>query len=372
MANKRDFYEVLGVAREADADTIKKAYRKLAMQYHPDKNPGNAEAEEMFKEAAAAYEVLSDASKRAQYDRFGHSAFSQGGGGQGYSDVEDIFSNFGDIFGDLFGMGGGQRGRGRSGPRRGADLRYISEISLKEVVEGAEQDIQFDTEENCTDCNGNGAEKGSTPEVCGTCRGSGQVVRSQGFFQMASTCPTCQGRGSVIKKPCKPCRGSGRRSQHRKIRLTIPPGVDNGTRLRVSNEGEGGYQGGQPGDLYVEIRVKNHESFERRGEDLLGEVTLSYLQALLGADIEVPTVTGKAKLTIPKGVQVGETIKLPNEGVPSLRDKRRGDLYFTVHVEFPKKISKEEEKLLREIAQIRGEKLDDGGGLSGLFGRSKK
>ncbi|QDK46182.1 molecular chaperone DnaJ [Bdellovibrio sp. ZAP7] len=366
---RRDFYEILGVEKGADQDTIKKAYRKMAMQYHPDKNPGNKEAEEKFKEAAGAYEVLSDTQKRAQYDRFGHDAFtSRGGGGGGFQDAEDIFSHFGDIFGDLFGGGGGprQQRRNRNEPRRGSDLRYVTEIQLKDVISGLEKEIEFDTDENCKTCNGSGAEKGSHPETCHTCGGSGQVVRSQGFFAMASTCPTCHGQGTVVKNPCKPCKGKGRTSVHKKIRLNIPPGVDTGTRLRVATEGEGGYMGGQPGDLYVEIRVKPHSKFERRGDDLIGDLSVPYVQMLLGGEVEVPTVTGKATVEIPRGCENGDNVKLSGEGLPSLRGNRRGDIYYHVSVEFPDKLTKEEEKHLREIAKENGLKVSAAG--KKLFG----
>ena len=365
--SRRDYYEILGVARDAEADVIKKAYRKLAMQYHPDKNPGNKEAEEMFKEAAGAYEVLSDAQKRAAYDRYGHDAFRNGGGG-GFQDTEDIFSHFGDIFGDLFGGGQQQRRRSRNEPRRGADLRYVTEVTLKDVITGIEREIEFDTEESCKECKGSGAEKGSEVSTCGTCHGSGQVVRSQGFFAMASTCPTCHGQGPVIKNPCKPCKGKGRVSSHRKIRLNIPAGVDTGTRLRVATEGEGGYMGGSAGDLYVEIRVKNHAHFERRGEDLFAELSVPYVQMLLGADIKVPTVTGEETLTIPRGTHPQAAVKLSGQGLPSLRGSRRGDIYFQVNVQFPEKLSKDEEKLLRDIAKARDL---DVAGETGLFGRKK-
>lgn len=365
----RDFYEILGVGREADADTIKKAYRKLAMQFHPDRNPGNAEAEEKFKEAAAAYEVLSDANKKAQYDRYGHDAFTgRGGAGGGFSSTEDIFSHFGDIFGDLFGGGQTRSRRSRNEPRRGSDLRYVTEISLKDVISGIEKEIEFDTEKNCDECKGTGAEKGSQPTTCGTCGGNGQVVRQQGFFAMATTCPTCQGRGTVVKNACKPCRGHGRVSEHRKIRLNIPAGVDTGTRLRVSTEGEGGYMGGPPGDLFVEIRVKDHDVFQRQGEDLIAELDVPYLQMLLGAEIEVPTVTGTAKLEIPRGIHHGETVKLMGQGLPSLRGSRRGDIYYHVNVEFPTKLTKDEEKHLREIAKVNKIEVL---GETGLFGRKK-
>ncbi|WP_413557812.1 molecular chaperone DnaJ [Bdellovibrio sp. HCB209] len=365
---RRDFYEILGVAKDADQDTIKKAYRKMAMQFHPDKNPGNKEAEEKFKEAAGAYEILSDAQKRAQYDRFGHDAFTgRGGGGAGFQDVDDIFSHFGDIFGDLFGGGGPrQQRRSRNEPRRGSDLRYVTEIQLKDVISGLEKEIEFDTDENCKTCNGSGAEKGSTPEACTMCGGSGQVVRSQGFFAMASTCPTCHGQGTVVKNPCKPCKGKGRTSIHKKIRLNIPPGVDTGTRLRVATEGEGGYMGGQPGDLYVEIRVKPHNKFERRGDDLIGELNVPYVQMLLGGEVEVPTVTGKATVEIPRGCMDGDNVKLSGEGLPSLRGNRRGDIYYHVSVDFPDKLGKEEEKHLREIAKEKGLKVSAAG--KKLFG----
>lgn len=354
---QRDYYEILGVSKDADAEVIKKAYRKLAMQFHPDKNPGNKEAEEKFKEAAGAYEVLSDPQKRAQYDRFGHNAFNgRGGGGAGFQDVDDIFSHFGDIFGDFFGGAGGsqRQRRSRNEPRRGSDLRYVTEITLKDVIHGLEKEIEFDTDKNCDDCKGSGAEKGSQVSTCEMCGGSGQVVRQQGFFAMASTCPSCHGQGTVIKNPCKSCKGKGRKVEHRKIRLNIPAGVDTGTRLRVATEGEGGYMGGPPGDLYVEIRVKPHNQFERRGEDLIAELSVPYVQMLLGAEIEVQTVTGKATLTIPQGTQSGEAVKLSGEGLPSLRGNRRGDIYYQVHVQFPDKLNKDEEKLLREIAKVRG------------------
>lgn len=370
MANQRDYYEILGVDRGADADVIKKAYRKLAMQYHPDKNPGNAEAEEKFKEAAAAYEILSDPDKRAKYDRFGHNAFNGGMGGGGFQDVEDIFSHFGDIFGDIFGMGGGHSRQRRSGPRRGSDLRFLTEITLNDVLAGLEKEIEFDVEHSCKECKGTGADKGSTTTTCTTCGGHGQVVRSQGFFQMASTCPTCHGEGKIIKNPCKSCKGKGRSNEHKKIRITIPPGVDTGTRLRVAGEGEGGYQGGPSGDLYVEIRVRDHDVFEREGDDLIAEIDVPFVQMILGAEISVPTLEGDKSLSLSKGTQPGAQVKLSGQGLPSLRGSRRGDVYYILKVELPKKISKEEENLLKELAKLQGldSKQDSG---TGFFGRKK-
>jgi molecular chaperone DnaJ len=370
----RDYYEILGVERTADADSIKKAYRKIAMQFHPDKNPGDKAAEEKFKEAADAYGILSDPEKRSRYDRFGHAAFNGGGfGGGGFQDMEDIFSNFGDIFSDFFGgqaSGGRGRGRSSSGPRRGADLRYVTEVTLKEVVEGTDKEIEFETEDSCAACSGSGAEKGSQPVVCPTCGGRGQVVTQQGFFTMATTCPKCRGEGAVVKNPCKKCKGSGRTDQQRKIKLNIPAGVDTGTRLRVNNEGEGGYKGGPAGDLYVEIVVKDDPRFKRQGEHLIGELNLNYLQALLGAELEVSTLTNKVQVSVPRGVQIGDTIKVSGEGLPSIRSTRRGDLFLTVGVEFPHKLGHKEEEMLKEIAKETGIEVSaDGGnkGLKGLF-----
>ncbi|HPI39780.1 MAG TPA: molecular chaperone DnaJ [Pseudobdellovibrionaceae bacterium] len=357
--SQRDYYEILGVEKTADQEGIKKAYRKLAMQFHPDKNPNNPEAEEKFKEAAAAYEVLSDAQKRAKYDRFGHSAFSQGaGGGTGFHDVEDIFSHFGDIFGDFFGGAGGSRGGSRQGGRsqaqRGSDLRYVTEISLKDVLKGLQKDIEFESEENCHPCNGTGAEKGSTPKTCSTCGGRGQVVRNQGFFSMSSACPTCHGEGVIITHPCKACKGAGRTSKKKKLQINIPAGVDEGTRLRISGEGEGGYRGGPAGDLYVEIRLKEDERYERKGDDIYAELKVPYPLLMLGGEMDVETLEKNEKIEIPKGTQPNELLKLSGHGLPSLRGSRRGNLIFLVQPEIPHKLNKEEEKLLKEIAKLKG------------------
>lgn len=371
----KDFYEILGVPRNADQASIKKAYRGLAMKFHPDKNPGNKEAEEKFKEAAAAYEVLSNEEKRAKYDRFGHAAFSQGGGGggfQGFTDINDIFSSFGDIFGDIFGeqMGGRQRGGGRRRPQRGADLRYMLDIELKDAVEGCEHEVKFESEDHCGACNGSGSDPKHQPETCITCRGTGQIVRAQGFFSMASTCPTCRGEGMKITHPCKSCHGKGRVEAKRKIKVKVPPGVDNGTRLRVTSEGEGGFYGGPAGDLYVEIRVKDDKRFERQENDLIGSVEVSYLQAILGAQVEVETLKGREFIEIPAGTQPGTMIKLGGKGVPSLRGYGRGDMYFEVKVKIPTKLSKREEESLREMAEAQGENVNKKA--RGFFGTSKK
>lgn len=366
MAQSRDFYEILGVTKDANADAIKKAYRKLAMQYHPDKNPGNKEAEEKFKEAAEAYEVLGDSEKRAKYDRFGHQAFNQGGfgGGHHFHDASDIFEAFGDIFGDFF--GGGQQRRGQQNrARRGSDLRYFLEVKLEDVLSGVQTPIEFECEEGCASCAGTGAAKGTSPETCPTCHGSGQVVRSQGFFQMATTCPQCRGQGQIIKKPCADCRGRGRVVKKRKLMVNVPAGVNNGTQLRLSGEGEAGDRGGPPGDLYVEIRVRKHPRFDRDEEDLLGSLNVSYLQALLGAEIEVETLRGKKLLKIPAGASPGDVMRLAGEGLPTIRGSVVGDLLLKLDVKFPKKLSKQEEKLLREIAQAKGENVS--GEKAGFF-----
>ena len=377
MSEKRDYYEILGVTKSSDADTIKKAYRKLAMQFHPDRNPGDTSAEDKFKEAAEAYEILSSPEKKQRYDQFGHQAFGGGGqggfGGGGFNDMNDIFSQFGDVFGDIFGGGGG---RGRSGgqrsknaARRGSDLRYISEIKLEDVLKDSEKQIEFDTEEQCGECAGIGAAKGSAAVTCKPCRGTGQVVRQQGFFQMASTCSTCSGTGEMIENPCKPCRGAGRTKTKRKIKVNIPAGVDNGTRLRVTGEGEGGYRSGPNGDLFVELRIADHEIFEREGDHLFAELDVPYLQFMLGGNLTVQGLDGDVEVEIPRGAKLGDRIKIGSRGLPSLRGSRRGDLYYTLQPEFPEKLSEDEEKLLREIAEHKKTKVAAGKG--SFFGRKK-
>lgn len=378
MSAKRDYYEILGVSKTSDNDELKKAYRKLAMQFHPDRNPGDKASEDKFKEAAEAYDVLSNVEKRAKYDRFGHQAFGGGGGGfggGGFQDMNDIFSQFGDVFGDIFGGGGGfgggrqQSARQRNSPRRGNDLRYISEIEMVDVLKSKEQEIEFETNSNCTTCNGSGAEKGSVPVTCKTCSGSGQVVRQQGFFTMATTCSKCAGSGEIIENPCKPCKGQGRVKLARKIKVSIPAGVDNGTRLRVTNEGEGGYKGGPNGDLFVELRVKDHAVFAREEDHLFAELDVPYVQFLLGGEVTTEALDGDVEIQIPRGTKPGERMKISGRGVPSLRGNRRGDLYYTLNVEFPEKLTEDEDKLLRQIADMN--KIKVAAEKKGLFSRKK-
>lgn len=370
---QQDYYEILGVQKNADAATIKKAYRKMALKYHPDQNPGNKEAEDKFKAAAEAYEILGDSEKRAQYDRFGHNAFKQGGfnGGAGFGDINDIFESFGDIFGDFFGgAGGARRGARRDGPRQGANLRYMLRIDLIDAVEGTQKEIEFDAEASCNTCAGSGSEPGHEPQTCSTCGGNGQVVRAQGFFSVATTCPTCSGKGKVVTHPCKSCSGSGREAEKRKIKVKVPPGVDTGTRLRISGEGEGGYRGGPAGDLYVEIVVNEDSLFQRQGDDLVGDIEVSYLQAILGAKLEVDTFRGKMDVEIPNGTQPGDNIVLKSKGVPSVRGYGRGDMVFVAKVMIPKKLDKEEERLLRKISEDKGEQTN--GPIAGFFSKFKE
>ena len=369
---QRDYYDVLGVQRSADGGAIKKAYRQLAMKFHPDKNPGDQEAESKFKEAAEAYEVLSNPDKRARYDRFGHAGMNGQAGAGGFQDVGDIFDAFGDIFGDFFGGSarGGGRQRSRHQARKGADLRYYLDIELVDVLKGKEIPIEFDCEASCKKCEGSGAKKGSSPTTCATCGGAGQVVRQQGFFQMASPCPTCRGEGQVIKDPCGSCHGSGRERVHRKLSVNVPPGVDAGTQLRLSGEGEGGIKNGPNGDLYVEVRVKKDRRFQRNGQNLYSPLKLSYLQALLGVELTVETIEGSKPLKVPRGVKEGSIVKLETMGLPSLRSSRRGDHVFEVLVEYPKKLAKKEEELLREIAQLKSENVAESS-RSGFFSLKK-
>jgi chaperone protein DnaJ len=364
MATKEDYYSLLGVEKSATDEDIKKAYRKKAVQYHPDKNPGNKEAEEMFKKVSEAYEVLKDPQKRAAYDRYGHAAFQQGGGpgprGGGGGGFHDPFDIFREVFGQGGGGGGifeeffGGGGRG-DGSRDGADLRYDLEITLEEAARGVEKEISFRKAVTCERCDGSGAEPGSKRTTCPTCRGAGQIRRSGGIITFTQTCPTCGGAGTKIEKVCSACRGEGRVPKTTKLNVRIPPGVDTGSRLRSVGNGEAGQAGGQPGDLYIVITVAEHEVFERQNDDLFCEVPIKFTLATLGGSIEVPTLSGKASLKIPMGTQSGTTFRLKGKGMPNLRGGQPGDQLVRVHVEVPTSLSPEQRKKLEEFAQLSGE-----------------
>jgi molecular chaperone DnaJ len=346
--SKRDYYEVLGVAKTASEGELKKAYRKLAMKYHPDRNPDNKEAEDMFKEASEAYEVLSDAQKRATYDQFGHAGLDgQGGGHGGFGGGG--FGGFGDIFDDLFGGGGGFGGR--RGPRSGNDLQYDLSISLEDAVAGTTVDIRIPTKEVCSSCDGTGAASSADVKTCSTCGGAGQVRMQQGFFAVNTTCPTCHGAGKEITKPCSSCRGEGYIHDHKTLSVKIPAGVDNGDRIRLQGEGEAGEPGAPNGDLYVRISVKQHKVFERDGNTLYCEVPLSFAKAALGGEIDVPTLGGKASLKIPAGSQSGQRFKLSGKGVKSVRSSALGDMIVRVHIETPVKLTSRQKELLEEFEE---------------------
>ncbi|MDR1948722.1 MAG: molecular chaperone DnaJ [Spirochaetaceae bacterium] len=356
---KRDYYEVLGIQKDASKDDIKKAYRKLAIQYHPDKNPGDKEAEEKFKEATEAYEILSDDQKKAAYDQFGFAGVEGMGGAQGFSSsafhgFEDIFGDFSGIFDTFFGGSRRSSGGGSGGVRQGQNLRYDIEIPFKDAVFGTKVEIQYSRNEACPVCKGSGAANGSGKKVCPTCAGSGQVRHSQGFFSVASTCPSCGGEGYIIEQPCKECGGSGTQKKRQKIMVTIPSGVENGKRVVIPRQGDIGPGGGVPGDLYVFIRVKPHEYFERQDLDLYCAVPVSVTQASLGADIHVSTLEGKTiKVRIPAGIQNGKMLRIRDEGVPS--GGRRGNLYIKIMVRTPAKLSKRGRELMEELARVEGE-----------------
>jgi molecular chaperone DnaJ len=363
---KRDYYEVLGVERTVTIEEIKKSYRKLAVKYHPDKNPGDKSAEEKFKELSEAYEALSDPQKRAAYDQYGHAAFdprARGFGGRpggGFHDPFEIFrevfgaNTAGSIFDDLFG-GGGRADP--SGPQRGSDLRYDMEITFEEAVMGTEKEVTLTKLEKCEHCNGNGAEPGSSRKVCPTCGGRGQVVMSRGIFSIAQSCQKCEGTGQILEKPCKVCEGAGRREKPSKTKLRIPAGVDTGARLRSVGGGEAGLRGGPSGDLYVVLHVRPHEIFQRDGDDLLCEVPIQFVQAALGAEIEVPTLTGKAQIRVPAGTQPNTVFRLKGKGVKSLQGYGHGDLHVRVTVEVPTHLDAQQKEKLQQFAELCDEKV---------------
>lgn len=354
--SQRDYYEVLGVARDADGDEIKKAYRKKAMEFHPDRNPDNPEAEEKFKEAAEAYDVLRDSEKRARYDRFGHAGVSGNGyGGGGFSNADDVFSHFGDIFGDLFGFAGMGGSRGPR-PQAGADLRYNLNISFRQAAKGDEVTLRIPKNVTCPDCSGSGAAPGTQPETCSQCGGSGQTVRQQGFFQMAMPCSACRGEGRIVRNPCPRCRGVGQVQETRELSVRIPAGVDTGNRLRLRGEGEPGVHGGPPGDLYVVIRVEQDKTFSREGQDLIVRKEISFVQAILGDKIEVPTLDEPVTVDIPRGTQSGEVFRLAGKGLPHLGSGQSGSLLVEVTVRIPSRVNDEQERLLREFEQLEEKK----------------
>lgn len=351
---KADYYATLGVDKSASKDELKKAYRKQAMQYHPDRNAGNAEAEKKFKEVSEAYEVLKDDQKKAAYDRFGHSAFEGGMGGGAGAAGFDFSSSFADIFDDLFGGGqGGGRGRGgQANPNtRGADLRYNLSITLEDAFKGAQKTVTVTTSAACESCEGSGGEKGSKPTTCPTCQGAGKIRAQQGFFTIERGCTTCQGMGKIIKDPCKKCAGSGRTRKEKSLIVNIPAGVEEGTRIRLAGEGEAGFRGGQEGDLYIFLSVKPHQLFKREGADIHCKVPLSFTDAALGGTVEVPTIEGsRVKVNIPAGTQTGRQFRLKGRGMSIMRSPNRGDMYIHAAVETPVNLSKRQKDLLKEFS----------------------
>jgi len=345
--SKRDYYEVLGVTRACDDGTIKSAFRKLAMKWHPDKNPGDESCEQQFKEINEAYDVLKDEQKRAAYDRFGHAAF-ENGAGQGHGFGADFGSTFSDIFEGIFGMASGRtRATGRE---RGADLRYNLEITLEEAFNGKTAQLKLPTNVTCEVCSGTGAKPGTEPIQCRTCAGAGRIRHAQGFFTIERTCHTCQGRGSVIETPCASCGGAGRVTRERALEVNIPAGVEDGTRIRLASEGEAGMRGGPPGDLYIFLSIKPHAMFQREGADLYCRVPVSMVTAALGGEFEVPTLEGaRTTVKVPEGTQTGKRFRLAHKGMPVLRSKSRGDMYVQIAVETPQKLNKRQRELLKEF-----------------------
>jgi molecular chaperone DnaJ len=349
---KNDFYETLGVERDAGDDELKKAYRKLAMKYHPDRNPDDAKAEKSFKDVNEAYEILKDAEKRAAYDRFGHAAFEQGGAGGGRGGASGFGGGFSDIFDEMFGdFGGGRGGRGGRAPAgNGSDLRFNMEVSLEDAYNGKQTEIRVPTSAPCDTCDGSGGEGGAAPSTCGSCQGHGRVRAQQGFFTVERTCPTCQGTGELIKHPCKVCAGDGRVHKEKTLSVNIPAGVEEGTRIRLSGEGEAGLRGAQAGDLYIFLSIKSHRIFQRDGADIHCRVPIPMTKATLGGTIEVPTVEGKmARVTIPSGTPTGHQFRLRDKGMTILRSKARGDMFIQAFIETPVNLTKRQKELLKEF-----------------------
>jgi molecular chaperone DnaJ len=345
-SKKRDYYEVLEIERGADADAITRAYRKLAMKHHPDRNVGDKESEEKFKEAAEAYDVLRDPDKRARYDRYGHAGLEGFNGAPHFNDARSVFDVFGDLFGDFFGH------PGRSGPQGGRDLQYHLEIDLVEAAKGVRKSFTIPREEMCSECGGSGAKRGTRPAVCRRCDGHGVVIQRQGFFSVQRTCPGCGGRGAVVTDPCPACHGDGRVTVKRTLDVMIPPGVSSGDKVRLPGEGEPGEPGAPRGDLFIVVRVREHPFFQREGNHLVCQVPVTFSQAALGAEIDVPTLDGQVKYTLPRGVQSNEVLRVAGQGMPSVRGGRRGDLLMQVVVETPRNLTKRQEELFRELAEI--------------------
>src|SRR5436190_8417249 len=366
---KRCYYEVLGVERTAQEGELKAALRKLAMKWHPDRNPADKTSEVRFKEINEAYEILKDPDKRAAYDRFGHAAFEHAGPGAagGFGDVASAFA---DIFDDLFGMGGGRRGRG-GGRERGADLRYNMEITLEEAYSGKNAQVRIPTSVTCEACSGSGAKSGTRPKACPTCGGQGRIRHAQGFFTLERTCPACQGRGQVIDNPCPSCSGSGRVTRERTLSINIPPGVEDGTRIRLGSEGEAGVRGGPSGDLYIFLSIAAHPFFQRDGADLHCRVPISMVSAALGGEFEVPTIdSGKTRVKVPEGTQSGRRFRLHGKGMPVLRSKQTGDMYVQVVVETPQKLTKRQRELLNEFEKLSSK--DTHPESAGFFGKVRE